>query len=165
MADVTNTFYEGDAFHGWGAQLLVGDGASPESFDAVADVIRITPGALKTEVIEKTHLRSTNAHREKLAALRDSEAFEVECNWRPTHESQSNAGGGAGSFASGGLLAMNIARTEHNFKIVLNDGSPATEWPFRAIVTGFTPGEIGTDDKVNVTVELTPVRDYSGDLP
>jgi Lambda phage tail tube protein, TTP len=165
MADLTNTFYEGDAFHGYGSQLFVGNGASPETFEAVADVISITPGTLTTAVIEKTHLRSLNAHREKLAGLRDSEAFTVMCNWRPDHESQSRLGGGVGSFTAGGLLAINISREERNYKIVLSDGSPATEWPFRGICTGFTPGEIGPDNKVELTLEFTPVRDYSGSLP
>lgn len=165
MADVTDTFYEGDAFHGYASQLLVGDGTSPETFEAIADVISITPGALKTATIQKTHLRSLNAHHEKLAGMRDSEPFVVVCNWRPSHESQSQAGGGSGSFTAGGVLAINISREERNYKIVLSDGSPATEWPFRAICTGFTPGEIGTEGKVELTLEFTPVRDYSGDLP
>jgi hypothetical protein len=56
-------------------------------------------------------------------------------------------------------------RTEHNFKIVLNDGSPATEWPFRGVVTRFQPGEIGIDDKINFTAEITPLQDFSADLP
>jgi hypothetical protein len=163
--DVTNTFYAGEAIHGYGAQLLVGDGASPEGFDAIADVISITPGEMSTAVIDKTHLRSPAAHREKMAGIRDSGPFTVNLNWRPDHESQNNTGGGAGSFATGGLVAMWIARTTHNFKIVLNDGSPATEWPFRGIVTRFQPGEIGIDDKINATVEITPVSDFSADLP
>lgn len=164
MADVTDTYYAGDAFHGYGAQLLVGqDDASPETFVAVADVLSITPGDMTTAVIEKTHLRSPEAHREKLAGLRDSGAFVITGNWRPAHGSQSNAGGDG--FTDGGLIAIWRTRAERNFKIVLNDGSPATEWPFRGIVTKFQPGEIGVDDKVNFTAEITPLQDFSADLP
>lgn len=165
MADVTNTFYAGEAIHGYGAQLLVGDGASPEGFDAVADVVSITPGAMETEVIEKTHLRSPDAHREKLAGLRDSGPFVVELNWRPAHESQSNAGGGSGSFTGGGLISMWRNREEKNFKIVLNDGSPATEWPFRGVITKFQPGSITNDDKISATCEITPLQAFDADLP
>lgn len=165
MADVTNTFYEGQAFHGYGAQLLVGDGASPEGFDAIADVISITPGEMSTAVIEKTHLRSPEAHREKLAGLRDSGPFTIVCNWRPTHESHSNTGGGAGSFASGGLVYLWRTRAEKNWKILINDGSPDTEWPFSGFVSKFQPGEIGPDDKVTCTIEITPITDFSADLP
>src|SRR5678815_5194141 len=116
MSDVTDQFYAGEAIHGYGAQLLVGDGGSPEGFDAVADVNSITPGEMSTAVIDKTHLRSPEAHREKMAGIRDSGPFTCSLNWRPDHESQSNAGGGAGSFANGGLVAMWRARTTHNFK-------------------------------------------------
>lgn len=165
MADVTDTFYSGEAIHGYGAQLMVGDGASPEGFDAIADVMSITPGDMSTVAIDKTHLRSPGAHREKMPGLRDSGPFTCELNWRPDHESQSNAGGGAGSFASGGLVSMWRARTVHNFKIVLNDESPAIEWPFRGFISKFQPGQIGIDDKINCTVEITPESDFSADLP
>jgi len=165
MADVTNTFYASEAIHGYGAQLLVGDGASPETFQAIAAVSRIQFGDMTTAVIDKTHLRSPEAHREKLAGLRDSGPFTVEGIWMPNDESQSNTGGGSGSFTNGGLIAMWISRAEYNFKLVLNDGSPSTELPFAGIVTKFQPGEVGEADKINFTAEITPVRDFSAALP
>jgi hypothetical protein len=165
MADVTDTYYAGEAFHGYGSQLMVGDGASPEVFEAIADVISITPGDMSTAVIDKTHLRSPEAHREKLAGLRDSGPFSITVNWRPTHESHSNAGGGSGAFASGGLVYLWRTRAVKNWKIVLTDGSPATEWPFTGFVSKFQPGEIGPGDKVNATVEITPASDFSASLP
>lgn len=165
MADVTDTYYEGDATHGYGAQLLVGDGAIPEQFEAIADITKITFGDMTTAVIEKTHLRSPEAHREKLLGLRDSGPFALEGNWRPKHESQSNAGGGAGSFASGGLIAIWRQRLTKNFILRLNDGSPVTELPFTGGVTKFQPGEVGVDDKINFTAEITPLSDFSAALP
>jgi hypothetical protein len=165
MSNVTNTYYEGDAFHAYGTQLLVGDGASPEVFEAVADVVSIAPGDMSTAVIEKTHLRSPAAHREKLAGLRDSGPFTVRCNYRPKHESQSNAGGGAGNFVAGGVLAYWIDRQTRNWKIVCSDGSPATEVPFSGFVSKYQIGEFGPDDKVELTLEITPVSDFSSDLP
>lgn len=164
-ADVTDTFYAGEAFIGYGAQLEVGDGASPETFEAVADVMEIVPGDMSTGIIPKTHLRSPEAHHEKLLGIRDSGPFTVRGNWRPTHESQSNAGGGAGSFTDGGLIAIWRRREERNFRIVLADGSPATVWPFRGGVTKFQPGGIVLDQKVDFTCEITPLRDFSADLP
>lgn len=166
MADVTDTYYAGDAFIGYGSQLMVGqDDGSPETFVAVADITTITPGDMSTAIVDKTHLRSPEAHREKLAALRDSGPFTLTGNWRPLHGSQSNAGGDGFDAASGGLMGLWRQRLERNFKIVLSDGSPATEWPFRGVVTRFQPGEIGVDDKVNFTAEITPLSDFSADLP
>jgi hypothetical protein len=120
---------------------------------------------MSTAVVEKTHLRSPEAHREKKLTLRDSGPFVLKGNWRPTHESQSNAGGGSGSFASGGLMAIWRQRLEKNYKIVLNDGSPGTEWPFRGGISKFQPGEITVDGKVMFTCEITPLQDFSADLP
>lgn len=168
MADVTGTFYPSEGIHGYGAELLVGDDGSPEDFEAIAFINKITPGDMSTAVIDRTHLRSPEAHREKMAGIRDSGPFTIEGTWAPTHESQSNAGSGSpgsGSFADGGLVALWRRRVEKNFKIILNDGSPGTEWPFRGVVTKFQPGEIGIDDKINFTAEITPLQDFSADLP
>lgn len=166
MSDRTDTFYAAEgAIHGYGAQLMVGDGASPEAFEAIAGIVSIKPGEMKTADIVRTHLRSPDAHHEHMPGMRDSGPFEVTGVWLPEEESQSNAGGGSGPFASGGLVALWRARTTHNFKIVLNDGSPATEWPFRGYVAGFQPGEIGQDDKIDFTASFMPTQAYDADLP
>jgi Lambda phage tail tube protein, TTP len=168
MSDVTDTYYPGEAFLGYGAQIEVGqDDGSPESFVAVADVFSITPGEMSTAVVEKTHLRSPGGHREKLLALRDSGPFVLKGNWRPKHGTQSNnTNTTADGVASGrGLIALWRNRTEANFQIVLNDGSPATVWPFRGGVTKFQPGDISGDAKVDFTCEITPLGDSTADLP
>lgn len=164
--DRTDTFYAVDgAIHGYGAQLMVGNGASPEAFEAIAGVVTITPGAMTTADIKRTHLRSPDAHEEHMAGLRDSGAFTVAGVWLPTEESLSNAGGGSGAFASGGLVALWRGRATHNFKIVLNDGSPATEWPFRGYVSQFQPGAISNTDKIDFTAAFMPTQAYDASLP
>src|SRR5688572_23094703 len=118
MADRTDTFYAAEAaIHGYGAQLMVGDGSSPtEGFEAIAGIVSITPGAMNTADIIRTHLRSPDAHEEHMPGLRDSGAFTCEMIWLPHEQSQSNVGGGAGSFTGGGLIDMWTNRTIHNFK-------------------------------------------------
>jgi hypothetical protein len=169
MANVTDTFYRAQGrFHGMGAQILVGNGVvgtSPQTYEAVAEVARIQFGDLKTATFTRTHLRSPNFHQELAAGLRSSGPFTLGLNWRPDHESQSQAGGGSGSFTNGGLLALNIARTEKDFILRLPYGSPEMELPFQGVVTGYTPGEIGTEDGVDLSIEITPLVDYSGNLP
>ena len=242
MSDVTDTYYAGEAIHGYGTQLLVGQNEpTAETFVAIADVTTITPGDMTTAVIEKTHLRSPEAHREKMAGLRDSGPFALTGNWRPAHGTHSNAGGDG---AAVGLVGLWRQRVERNWKIVLpsvpatgapvaitsnaagaaspvttaaphgltsGDGvlitggtgsvppiagawvvtvtsptvftipltvtTPGTggsltktaeaglEWPFRGIVTKFQPGEIGIDEKIPFNAEITPVKDFSADLP
>lgn len=165
MADRTDTTYLANATHGYLAQLLVGDGTSPEAFEAVAQVVSITPGPMETAKIEKTHLRSPAAHREWMAGLRDSGAFTCECIYDENHESHSNAGGGSGSFAGGGTVAFWIDRLTRNWQIRVGTGSPQTTWPFSGFVSKWQLGSITGDDKVNLTIEIMPAGDYSSALP
>ena len=163
MANVTDTFYSIDGFIGYGSQLLVGQGDSPETFVAVAAIDTITPGEMSAGIINKTHLRSPGRAHEKMATIRDIGPFTLSGRWLPNHGSQSNAGGDG--FTNGGLLAIHRALEERNFKIVLADGSPATELPFRGVVSRFQPGEIGLETQVNFTADIQPLSDYTADLP
>lgn len=171
MANRTDTFFAAEgAIPGYGFQLLVGNGASPEVFEAIAGITNITPGAMNTEDIDRTHLRSPDAHREHMAGIRDSGAFTCTGVWLPDEESQSNAGGGTGPFTSGGLVALWRGRANHNFKMVPNgtDGTIATaafEWAFRGYVSQFQPGEIGVSTKIDFTASFQPTQAYDAALP
>lgn len=164
--DRTDTFYAAaDAIHGYGAQLMKGNGASPEVFEAVAGVETITPGEMSTADIRRSHLRSPDAHHEHMPGMRDSGAFGLRLVWLPEEQSQSNAGGGSSAFQFGGLIADWRARTVHNWKIVLNTPSPALEWPFRGYVSRFQPGEIGLEDIIRAEAGIQPTEAYDADLP
>jgi hypothetical protein len=169
MADVTDTTYRTEGRDGYLAQIKMGNGASPEVFQAIANVTRIRPGGSTTEVIDVTHLRSPRAHREKIAGMRDSGPFGFDAIWVPSDESQSQAGGGGGSFTNGGMLALQVSRAEANFLIefdVAQFGSPALQWgPFAGIVTEWTPGEIAPGLPLTVVGAITPLRDTSESLP
>lgn len=169
MPDRTDQFYAAEgAIHGYGSQLMVGDGSSPEQFEAIAAVVTITPGAMNTADILRTHLRSPDAHQEHMPGLRDSGAFTVEGIWLADEQSQSNTGGGAGPFAGGGLVALWRGRQIHNFKIVVMTapGSPSGfEWPFRGYVAQFQPGSITGADKINFTASFQPTEAYDAALP
>jgi hypothetical protein len=165
MANVTGTFYEGNAFIGYGAELRVGqDDGSPETFVAIADITTITPGEMTTGVLDKTHLRSPDRHREKLATLRDSGPFTIAGNYRPDHGSHT-VQGGDGFGAARSLPSLWRDVTEANFEIELpaDAGSPTIVLSFRGVVTRYQIGAIGLDTKVDFTAEITPLRAY--DLP
>lgn len=168
MADRTDDFYAAEgAIHGYGTQLMVGNGASPEAFEAIAGVVGITPGEMATEDIDRTHLRSPRAHREHMPGMRNSGPFTVSMIWLPTEQSQSNAGGGTGAFQNGGSIALWRDRSIHNFKIALMDGgSPGTEWgPIRGYFSRFQPSEIGVADKINAQASFQPTEAYDHLLP
>lgn len=175
MADRTGDFYAvaDEAIHGYGAELQMGDTvgavASPsENYQSIAGLLTITPGEMTTADIDCTHLRSPDAHREHRAGIRDSGAITCTGVWLPTDESQSNAGGvgsGGGPFSTGGLIAIWRSRQNRNMKIVLAEGSPSNEFPFRAYCSQFQPGEIGIDDKINFTASFMPNQAYDASLP
>ena len=107
MADVTDTFYPAtDAMVGYGTQWLIGDGASPETFQAVEAVVSFEAGGETTAVIDTTHLRSPGRHREVRAGMITSAPFTGSSIFLPQSESQSYAGGGTGSFVNGGLAKI-----------------------------------------------------------
>lgn len=171
MADVTDTFYAGDAFIGYGTQVLVGQGdASPEDFVAIPDVNRVTMGDMTTGIVDITHLRSAGRHREKKGTIRDSGPIVIEANYRPSHGAHKQVGGD-GFSATHNLLSLWRNVTECNFRIDLptdaDETSPQTaiELPIRGVITRYQIGSLALDEKVPVTIEITPLSDYSGDLP
>lgn len=164
MSNVTDTFYAGEGFIGYGSQWLIGqDDGSPETFVAVADIDSIEFGEMNAGIVNKTHLRSPGRAHEKIATIRDLGPFSMSGNLRLTHGSQNNAGGDG--FTQGGLVALHRALTERNMKIVLSDGSPGTEVPFRGVISSLQLGTVGLEDLVKFTAQVQPLRDYTATLP
>src|SRR5688572_12797932 len=119
MADVTDLYYAGDAFIGYGAQFLVGqDDGSPETFTAVPDIESITMGDMTTGTVQKTHLRSPGRHHEHLATIRNSGPITLSGNYRPTHGAHKQTGGD-GFTATHSLLSLWRNVTENNFQLAL----------------------------------------------
>lgn len=170
MADVTDTYYPAtDAIHGYGFQIMVAsEGASPQTWQAIAGAREFTPGAMNTADIDSTHARSPAAHREHRAGMRDSAAISCRLIWLPNDESQSNAGGGTGPYTDGGLVAIWRSRKARDFKlVVLAEGtSPGLEWPFRAYVSQFQPGSVTAENQVvEATASFQPTEAYDTNLP
>lgn len=160
--DQTNDTYPSEAFVGYGAALLVGDGASPEVFTEIAEIVKITPGPISTAVYDRTHLRSPEGHREKMPGIRDSGPFGLEGNWRPDHPSQSNDDGSGSPSGAGGVVFLARTRAIRNFKILLPSG---IEWPFRGFFSSYQPGEITTEGISKFTAEVQPSQDTTAALP
>lgn len=169
MADRTDTFYSADeAISGYGAQLMMGDGASPENFQAVAFVENIQFGDMNTEGVDVTHLRSPDAHREMRPGLRSSGAFSATLSaYIPTDESHSFAGGGSGPFQDGGLAYVWTNRLVKNWtiKVGADGGSPAIELPFNGYISKFQPGTFEAGTIVKGSIEIQPSRSFSAELP
>ncbi len=156
-SNVDDTFYAlgNDPIAGYGGQFLVGDGASPESFDAIAGVVAINLPAQTSSDVKTTHLRSPNRHEEHRAGMRDTPAFNVDLIWLPYHISQSRDGGGTGSFIGGGLAAMASDGVVRSFRFIANDDSQTTV-DIRGYVATFAPGQINKDTVVMATCSIQP---------
>lgn len=173
MSDVTDTYYAGKAFIGYSAQIKVGQGDSPETFVAVADVSKITPGNTPATIINKTHLRSPGRTHEKLSTIRELGPFQLEGNYRPDHGSHKLAGGdgfanettpGAGDGKS--LPALHRSQAENNFEVELTDADGSTHTlSFRGVVSDYKVGDIVLDQKVMFTAAIQPLSDWTSGLP
>jgi len=167
MADVTGTFYPSETFIGYGAEFHVGQGDSPESFVAVPEVMKIAPiVSMTTAVVDVTHLRSPDRHREKIPTLSDSGPIVIEGNFRPSHGAHLLAGGD-GFDATHNLQALRASAALNNFLIVLPTaagtvGSPAEAiaLPLEGYVTKYEIGELTLEGKVPFVLEVTPAHAY-----
>lgn len=164
MSDVTNTFYASEGNIGYGAQLLVGqDDGSPETFVALAQVDTITFGDMSVGIVNKTHLRSPGRTHEKIATIHDNGPFTITGTLNMRHGSHNNAGGDG--FTSGGLIAIARAVVERNYILEIPDGSPATQLPFRGVISNLNLGELSLENLQKFTANVQPLADYTADLP
>lgn len=164
MADITDLYYASQGFIGYGSQLMIGqDDGSPETFVAVAQIDTIAFGDMTAGIINKTHLRSPGRAHEKISTIRDLGPFSITGTLDLGHGSLNNAGGDG--FTSGGLIAIHRSQEERNMKVVLSDGSPGTEVPFRGVVSKLNLGTVGLDTLVKFSAEVQPLADYTAALP
>ncbi len=165
MAEVTDTFYRSTANIGYGAQWMIGqDDGSPETFVAVAQVANINFGNMTAGIVNKTHLRSPGRAHEKIATIRDFDAFTMTGQLNLKHGSQNNAGGD-GFNTPGGLTYLHRNLLERNMKIVLADGSPATEVPFAGVISSLSFGQLSLEGIQEFSASVQPLQDYTAALP
>jgi Lambda phage tail tube protein, TTP len=164
MADVTGDYYANESGIGYGTELGVGQGdavppTTPETFVSVPVMMKITPGDLTTGVVDATHLRSPNRHREKKGTIRDSGAIVCEGFYVPGHGAH-NMAGGDGFDETHNLLVLWQTVAENTFRITMPDDFDNLTLDLRGIITKYQVGEMSTENIVPFTLEITPVQDY-----
>ena len=123
---------------GEGTKFKRGDGASNESFTAIAEVNSITGPNKTRDSIDVTSLDSTGGYREFIAGFRDPGEVTLNMN-----------------FTRDGYDQMNDDFEDddtHNYQIVLSDTGQTT-FEFAALVTSLGMA-IPMDDKVTADVTL-----------
>jgi hypothetical protein len=133
------------AITNFGIQLKRGNGASPEVFTAVAEVISLDPPEIINEAIESTS-HGTTAYRTFInSGLREVAEFTATVDYTPTDATHN---------ATTGLLYDLTSSTAHNYQIVFpNVGS--TTWQFSAIVTSFKPLAADAQKPETLQAEIT----------
>jgi hypothetical protein len=160
MADETGNFYAGHADIGYGTEVLVGQGDSPESFVALQDVIEVDLGGFENEIIDKTHLRSPGRAREKLVGLADYENITIRCNYQPNPTGGHKLAGGDGFSSTHNMPALQISGAEATFMVLLGSGDVQEQIDIIGTVSGMTRPTAGVDGKLEITYTVTPLRDY-----
>lgn len=110
---------------------------SPLDYETIAEVTNITPPNLARDAVDATHTASEEGWREFIPGLKDAGEVSIELNFVP------------GSDSTDLLMEAFNAAEPVTCKITFPD-SPATEWTFAAIMTGFET-EAPVDDKMTAT--------------
>jgi len=123
---------------GYGVLFKIESDASPQAFITVGEVLNVKPPSLSRDAVDATHTESPNGYREFIPGLKDGGEVSFDINFVP----------GATGITT--LLAQLGLDTASACKISL-PGTPAYDWSFDAILTGFEP-DAPIDDKMTASV-------------
>ncbi len=70
---------------GYGTTLSIGDGLSPETFTAIAEVKDVSGFGVSLEQVDVTHLTSPQRKKEYIAGLGDGDTMTAKCNLTPAN--------------------------------------------------------------------------------
>ena len=133
---------------GMGVLLKRGNGASPEQFTAVAELINLGGPSLSMDTVETTHTSSTNKYREFIAGLLDAGEVTFEVNWLPADATHKEATG---------FLADMKARIVRNYQLIWPDAGTTT-WTIACLITGCEPAA-PLEDRMTASITLKVTGD------
>jgi hypothetical protein len=135
-----------NAISGTGILLLAGDGATPENFVAVAELVSLKPPQLSRKEIEVTphNTAVTMGEQSILGMLRKGNVTGT-LNWLPTDPTHND---------TTGFLGDMINNVKRNWQIQMPpNGYP--QWTFPARVQLFDPDDVKTDSALGIKFALT----------
>lgn len=133
-----------DAIIGTGILLKAGDGAAPEVFVTVAEIVTLKPPQLsRNEIDVSTHNEGQEA--KILGMLRKGQVTGT-LNWVPTDPTHSDV--------AQGILADILANRKRNWRITYPP-SGLPHWTFPGRVQLFDPQEVTTDAPLQIAFGLT----------
>lgn len=126
-----------------GTLLKVGDGASPEVFTTVPEVMRLTGPSIRFDLLDVTSHDTVGFFREYIPGLADGEKVAASVNWRPSNTVHKN------------LRIDAYARTLRNFKIVFPDSADNTVTMATYIENQTPRADIGTPLNMDISLKVT----------
>ena len=111
------------ALSAFGTLLRIGDGATPENFTTITEVVEISGPNLALNTEDATSHDSPGGYEEWVGTILRTGEVSFDVNFLPTDATQ--------SFAAG-LILDQVNRTLRNFELVFTDVG-ATTWAFAAI--------------------------------
>lgn len=131
------------AVHAHGTLLKRGDGASPEVFATIAEVMNISGPGTQADAIEVTHQESIESFREYIGGMKDGGEISFELNFLPANATQ----GTAGLFGRVG--------EKDNYQLLLPT-SPAYKLTMAAIVTAYeVNADMAEQLKASITLKVS----------
>lgn len=116
------------AIWAYGSILQLGDGATPEVFTSVAEILELTPPNMSRDEIDVTSHQSADGYREFISGLRDGGEVAFKANWLPTNATHDG---------TTGLLETFNDNVNHNWKVILPNTLITIS--LRGFLTAFEP--------------------------
>jgi hypothetical protein len=137
---------ESNAQFGTGIILAVGDGATPENFTEIAELVEVKMPQLSRKVVDVTpHNTALTIGSQEILGMLKKGPVQATVNWIPldaTHRDQ-----------AGGLLYDIVHNVKRNYQLQMPpDGYP--EWTFPARVSVFDPESFKVDVEMQVKIQL-----------
>lgn len=129
------------AFLGSQTLLKLGDGASPEVFTTIGEVVNIGPIAQRKDLVEVTHMLSTA--KEFIGGLSDGQEIAITMNFLPTNTQQLAL-----------LTAAASITAAKNFKYTMPTGGGSLTFSFSALVLGTGVGPTTPNTATQLTAGL-----------
>lgn len=126
------------AISGYDTAFAIHDGADPGVFQAIAEVMEITPPNQQSDDIEVTHYKSPNKKREFIQGLTDPGEMTFGINWIPSDATDVI------------LQALKTSGAKRDMKITWPNG---TTWTFNGYIKGFEP-TAPIDDRMTATITV-----------
>jgi predicted secreted protein len=126
-----------------GTLLKIGDGASPENFTTIPEVMRLSGPSVRFDLLDVTSHDTVGFFREWIPGLADGERVSATINWRPSNTIHKS------------VRVDAYARTNRNIRIVFPDSTDNTVTCSTYIENELPKADVGTPMTKDINFKVT----------